>query len=74
LSPPVIAKPVFTPTATSAPIPAAAPKKEAATTEVLDGLKAMDGMQKAVAKNMEKTLTVPIFRVSRFFIIYLLFF
>jgi hypothetical protein len=26
----------------------------------------MDGMQKAVAKNMEKTLSVPIFRVSRF--------
>ena len=25
----------------------------------------MDGMQKAVAKNMEKTLSVPIFRVSR---------
>ncbi len=32
---------------------------------VLDGVKPMDGMQKAVAKNMEKTLTVPIFRVSR---------
>jgi hypothetical protein len=25
----------------------------------------MDGMQKAVAKNMEKTLEVPVFRVSR---------
>jgi pyruvate/2-oxoglutarate dehydrogenase complex dihydrolipoamide acyltransferase (E2) component len=32
---------------------------------VQDGLVAMDGMQKAVAKNMEKTLTVPVFRVSR---------
>jgi hypothetical protein len=31
----------------------------------LDGIVAMDGMQKAVAKNMEKTLDVPIFRVSR---------
>lgn len=36
-----------------------------ATAAVLDGVKPMDGMQKAVAKNMEKTLTVPIFRVSR---------
>lgn len=25
----------------------------------------MDGMQKAVAKNMEATMTVPVFRVSR---------
>jgi pyruvate dehydrogenase E2 component (dihydrolipoamide acetyltransferase) len=29
------------------------------------GTKPMDGMMKAVAKNMEKTLDVPIFRVSR---------
>lgn len=29
------------------------------------GLVPMDGMMKAVAKNMEKTLDVPIFRVSR---------
>ncbi|EKU21624.1 pyruvate dehydrogenase E2 component (dihydrolipoamide acetyltransferase), partial [Nannochloropsis gaditana CCMP526] len=29
------------------------------------GTKSMDGMMKAVAKNMEKTLDVPIFRVSR---------
>ena len=29
------------------------------------GSKPLDGMQKAVAKNMEKTLDVPIFRVSR---------
>ena len=33
---------------------------------VIEGVVAMDGMQKAVAKNMEKTLTVPIFRVSRY--------
>ena len=38
--------------------------KEAAP--VIEGVVAMDGMQKAVAKNMEKTLTVPIFRVSRY--------
>lgn len=28
-------------------------------------IQAMDGMQKAVAKNMEATLDVPVFRVSR---------
>lgn len=53
---------------------AAAPAAAAATTKsdkskveekVLDGIVPMDGMQKAVAKNMEKTLSVPIFRVSR---------
>jgi pyruvate/2-oxoglutarate dehydrogenase complex dihydrolipoamide acyltransferase (E2) component len=33
--------------------------------KVLEGLVPMDGMQKAVAKNMEKTLSVPVFRVSR---------
>lgn len=32
---------------------------------VLDGVVPMSGMQKAVAKNMEKTLTVPVFRVAR---------
>ena len=32
---------------------------------VLDGVVAMTAMQKGVAKNMEKTLGVPIFRVSR---------
>ena len=32
---------------------------------VLDGIVPMDGMQKAVAKNMEKTMNVPVFRVSR---------
>lgn len=47
--------------------PAAAGKsKEGDSKAVLDGVKPMDGMQKAVAKNMEKTLSVPIFRVSRF--------
>ena len=42
--------------------PAAAPAKSGA---VLEGVVAMTGMQKAVAKNMEKTMSVPIFRVSR---------
>lgn len=32
---------------------------------VLDGMVAMDGMQRAVAKNMEKTLSIPVFHVSR---------
>lgn len=50
---------------------AAAPKaaaggKPSATEEVFDGVKVMDGMQKAVSKNMEKTISVPIFRVSRY--------
>jgi pyruvate dehydrogenase E2 component (dihydrolipoamide acetyltransferase) len=40
----------------------AAPAKE---NNALDGVVAMDGMQKAVAKNMMATLAVPIFRVSR---------
>lgn len=31
----------------------------------LEMSQAMDGMQKAVAKNMEATLSVPVFRVSR---------
>jgi pyruvate dehydrogenase E2 component (dihydrolipoamide acetyltransferase) len=32
---------------------------------IMEGVVAMDGMQKAVAKNMEKTMSTPIFRVSR---------
>jgi pyruvate dehydrogenase E2 component (dihydrolipoamide acetyltransferase) len=50
-------------TTTKAAAPAAASPKVAAV--ALEGIVAMDGMQKAVAKNMEKTLSVPIFRVSR---------
>jgi pyruvate dehydrogenase E2 component (dihydrolipoamide acetyltransferase) len=38
---------------------------KADTTAAPSGVKAMDGMQKAVAKNMEKTLSIPVFRVSR---------
>jgi pyruvate dehydrogenase E2 component (dihydrolipoamide acetyltransferase) len=57
------------PVAAAAPAPAAAAEKPAAKAKeestVLDGIVPMDGMQKAVAKNMEKTLSVPIFRVSR---------
>jgi pyruvate dehydrogenase E2 component (dihydrolipoamide acetyltransferase) len=49
-------------TTTKAAAPAAASPKVAVA---LEGIVAMDGMQKAVAKNMEKTLSVPIFRVSR---------
>jgi len=58
----------------SAAAPAAAAAKPAAAGDkaapaapkpVMDGVVAMDGMQKAVAKNMERTLAVPIFRVSR---------
>mmetsp|Transcript_5768 Transcript_5768/g.8022 ORF Transcript_5768/g.8022 Transcript_5768/m.8022 type:complete len:528 (+) Transcript_5768:30-1613(+) len=56
---------VVTPAAPVAAAPAATVKGAAKTEEVLDGVKPMDGMQKAVAKNMEKTLGVPIFRVSR---------
>lgn len=43
--------------------PAKAPKP--APGPMPTGIKPMDGMMKAVAKNMEKTLDVPIFRVSR---------
>ena len=39
--------------------------KQSGVTDALDGIVPMDGMQKAIAKNMEATLTVPIFRVSR---------
>jgi pyruvate/2-oxoglutarate dehydrogenase complex dihydrolipoamide acyltransferase (E2) component len=49
----------------SAAAPAASKAASAAAVPVLEGTVAMDGMQKAVAKNMEKTLSVPIFRVSR---------
>ena len=69
---PVAAAAVHAPVAAAKPAVAAAPaaastkpaSKEPAA--VIEGVVAMDGMQKAVAKNMEKTLTVPIFRVSRY--------
>ena len=54
---------VIAPVAVAAAAAPAAGKVAAAP--VMDGIVAMDGMQKAVAKNMEKTLSVPIFRVSR---------
>ena len=60
--------PVAAPAAAASTTTAAATKKEAAggsVAPVLDGVKLMDGMQKAVSKNMEKTLTIPVFRVSR---------
>ena len=43
-----------------------APKTITESAPIYEGVVLMDGMQKAVAKNMEKTLSVPIFRVSRF--------
>jgi 2-oxoglutarate dehydrogenase E2 component (dihydrolipoamide succinyltransferase) len=60
--------PVATPataTATAAPKAAGGKAAPAAAEAAFDGVKLMDGMQKAVSKNMEKTLNVPIFRVSR---------
>ena len=58
--------PVAKPAAPAVPISAAPAAKAAAPVQAVpDGVKPMDGMQKAVAKNMEKTLSVPIFRVSR---------
>lgn len=71
LAPPAPKAVPAAPVAPAAPAPAAAaaavPKsKGEPVKEVLDGVKPMDGMQKAVAKNMEKTLSVPIFRVSRY--------
>jgi pyruvate dehydrogenase E2 component (dihydrolipoamide acetyltransferase) len=56
---------VATSVAVVATASAAAPAKAKEAAPVLEGVVAMDGMQKAVAKNMEKTLTTPIFRVSR---------
>lgn len=60
---PVKAAPVAAPAAAK---PAASASSAAAPAEVLDGVVAMTGMQKAVAKNMEATMNVPIFRVSRY--------
>lgn len=66
--------PIETPKVAAAPSAPAAPKSEAPKdgkskdskeVKVLDGIVPMNGMQKAVAKNMEKTLSVPVFRVSR---------
>jgi len=62
---------------TKAPVaaPAAPSSEQKSTTQsttasstqekVLDGVVSMSAMQKAVAKNMEKTLSVPVFRVAR---------
>ena len=47
------------------PVKAISKDGKATPAPVLDGIIPMDGMKKAVAKNMEKTLSVPIFRVSR---------
>lgn len=62
LTPPA---PKAVPVAAATPAPKAVSKDGKPAVTVLDGIVPMDGMQKAVAKNMEKTLSVPIFRVSR---------
>ena len=59
------AAPAAAAAAPAAPSPSASKPKAEEKAPILDGVKPMDGMQKAVAKNMEKTLSVPIFRVSR---------
>ena len=51
--------------AAAAPAVAKKGKDGAAVPEVLDGIVPMNAMQKAVAKNMEKTMEAPVFRVSR---------
>ncbi|KAJ1440219.1 2-oxoacid dehydrogenases acyltransferase-domain-containing protein [Ochromonadaceae sp. CCMP2298] len=55
------------PVSTTPPAVAAAASKAPgpAAVQVVYGVQPMSGMQKAVAKNMEKTLDVPVFRVSR---------
>lgn len=63
---PVVHAPVAAAPVAAAPAVAKAAPAAAKETVILEGVVAMDGMQKAVAKNMEKTLTVPIFRVSRY--------
>jgi pyruvate dehydrogenase E2 component (dihydrolipoamide acetyltransferase) len=57
--------PVAVAAAAAAPAAAAKPSAPSAPAAVMSGVVAMDGMQKAVAKNMERTLSVPVFRVSR---------
>lgn len=57
-------KPVSTPQLAAQTVATSAATK-VIPTAVPSGVKAMDGMQKAVAKNMEKTLSIPVFRVSR---------
>jgi len=51
--------------AAPAPASSASNKKESATTATPTGTVPMNAMQKAVAKNMEKTMSVPIFRISK---------
>lgn len=63
---PVVHAPVAAAPVAAAPAPVKAAPSAPKETVIIEGVVAMDGMQKAVAKNMEKTLTVPIFRVSRY--------
>uniref|UniRef100_A0A7S2DP78 Dihydrolipoamide acetyltransferase component of pyruvate dehydrogenase complex n=1 Tax=Octactis speculum TaxID=3111310 RepID=A0A7S2DP78_9STRA len=65
-APPAPAPAAAGPAAAGPAASSAAPKPPpAAAAPVPEGLVPMDGMQKAVVKNMEATLGVPIFRVSR---------
>ncbi len=64
--------PPAAPVTVAAPAASAPADKKASTTKgaatapaVLDGFVDMNGMQKAVAKNMEDTIPVPIFRISK---------
>ncbi|KAG5174897.1 2-oxoacid dehydrogenases acyltransferase-domain-containing protein [Tribonema minus] len=62
----VMAAAGIAPKKAAAPAPAAVAASSGREIPTLpDGPKAMDGMQKAVAKNMEAGMDVPVFRVSR---------
>lgn len=64
--PPVAAPaPTSTPAVATSKAPAAAPAATSSAATTTAGRVALTGMQKAVAKNMEKSLSVPVFRVSR---------
>ncbi|CEL96769.1 unnamed protein product [Vitrella brassicaformis CCMP3155] len=61
-------RPAAPPSKPAPPAPAGRPsaaKETAPVKPMAAGLAAMDGMQKAVARNMEATVSVPVFRVSR---------
>lgn len=65
LPPAAAPAPASVPATTSKAPAAAAPATTASAATATSGRVALTGMQKAVAKNMEKSLTVPVFRVSR---------
>eukprot|EP01033_Poteriospumella_lacustris_P006307 gene6307-4528_t len=64
--PPVAAPaPAAAPAVATSKAPAAVPAATSSVATAASGRVALTGMQKAVAKNMEKSLSVPVFRVSR---------